>query len=280
MKTAKGGMWEAATYVGSSNLLITTAKYLKLYEDVLLQNISKKGKRTWVTANVTAIDPLTNAAVLTIGTSSHAFVPTFSTDTPPIGALEEIITTNLNGGKKLVSAEIMSRSTAISISSQIYIPNGIALALGQQKVPLGSLVLDPEGDAVGIVTDLQTSLQGNTAYATPMPSLINVTNLVNSHQVVAHGYLGVVGVADVTVFKGSMFFGVRVETIDQNSPADNAPIAVGNFITSVDGIKVSSMQDLQTIIQSKTPGTTVYIGLIQGGVERRLKVVLSAHPSN
>ena len=280
MKTAKGGMWEAATYVGSSNILITTAEYLKLYEDVLLQNISKKGKRTWVTANVTAIDPLTNAAVLTIGTSSHAFVPTFSTDTPPIGALEEIITTNLNGGKKLVSAEIMSRSTAISISNQIYIPNGIALALGQQKVPLGSLVLDPEGDAVGIVTDLQTSLQGNTAYATPMPSLINVTNLVNSHQVVAHGYLGVVGVADVTVFKGSMFFGVRVETIDQNSPADNAPIAVGNFITSVDGIKVSSMQDLQTIIQSKTPGTTVYIGLIQGGVERRLKVVLSAHPSN
>ena len=280
MKTAKGGMWEAATYVGSSNLLVTTAEYLKLYEDVLLQNISKKGKQTWVTANVTAIDPLTNAAVLTIGQGSHSFVPTFSTDTPPIGALEEIITPNLSGGKKLVSAEIISRSTAISVSSQIYIPNGIALAIGQQSVPLGSLVLDPEGDAVGIITDVQRSSQGNTAYATPMPSLINVTNLVNSHQVVAHGYFGVVGVADVTEVKGNEIFGVRVETIDQNSPADNAAIAVGDFITSVNGVKVTSMQDLQTIIQSKTPGTTVYIGLLQGGQEKRLKVVLSAHPSN
>ncbi|MDA8278138.1 MAG: PDZ domain-containing protein [Actinomycetota bacterium] len=280
MKTTKGGMWEAATYVGSSNLLVTTAEYLKLYQDVLLQNTSKKGKSTWITANVTAIDPLTNAAVLTIGSSSHAFVPTFSTDTPPTGALEEIVTPNLSGSKKLVSAEIVSRSTAISVSNQIYIPNGIALSIGRQTVPLGSLVLDPEGDPVGIVTDVRTSSQGNTAYATPMPSLINVANLVNSHQIVAHGYLGIVGVADVTELKGSTIFGIKVESIDQNSPADNAAIAVGAFIISVDGIKVTSMQQLQTILQSKTPGTTVYLGLIQGGQEREMKVVLSAHPNN
>ncbi|MDA8196577.1 MAG: S1C family serine protease [Actinomycetota bacterium] len=280
IKAPKGGMWEAATYVGSSSLLVTAAEYLKLYEDVLLQSTSKKGKQTWVTANVAAIDPLTNAAVLTIGNGAHAFVPKLSTDTPPVGALEEIISPSLTGGKKIVSAEIISRATAISISSQIYIPNGIALALGQQSVPLGSLVLDPEGDAVGIISDVQHSSEGNTAYATPMPSLINVTNLVNSHQLVAHGYFGVVGVSDITEVKNNEVFGVRVESIGQNSPASYADIAVGDFVTSVDGIKVTSMQELQTIIQSKNPGATVTIGLIQAGQEKKLKVVLSAHPNN
>ncbi|KJF16005.1 PDZ domain-containing protein [Acidithrix ferrooxidans] len=275
IKTSSGSFWEAATFVNSSHYLVTSAAALKTNEKLLVKG---KGNK-WSMLSVTALDPLTNSAVLQSTNSSPNFIPPYSKDLPPVGALEELISPQQKGAKnKVITAEVKATSTPLTLSKSIYIPNSIELTTQSQNVTLGSLVLDPEGDPVGIVVTTKKIKRQVIIYATPMPSLIRITTMVAEHKAVSHGYLGVSGLTTNNPAPKSSGSAVKVTSIAPNSPAQLAHIAIGSYITSLNGLAITSLPQLQGILESTTPGTKVKLGLYMGSKRETITITVGKHP--
>jgi membrane-associated protease RseP (regulator of RpoE activity) len=68
--------------------------------------------------------------------------------------------------------------------------------------------------------------------------------------------------------------GVLVAEVEANSPAARAGIEVGDVITTVDGNRVTSTEDVSRAIRPKKGGETVDVELVRGRSPRKVTVTL------
>lgn len=171
----------------------------------------------------------------------------------------------------------------------------------------GGALLNMNGEVIGI-NSAKTSSSGysNTivegmGYAIPISDAIDIINeLMNRETVVIEkrteivdaserGYLGISAV-DVDVNSSYVTLygiptGVSVQSVEAGSPAEQAGIQKYDIITKFDGIAISSMSDLQNIMQYYRAGETVKITLeyAQGRnqyIENEVEVTLGNRPES
>ena len=66
--------------------------------------------------------------------------------------------------------------------------------------------------------------------------------------------------------------GVRVEDVDQDSPASKAGLRTGDVVTEVDGERVRSARQFSRLIQETPDGRTVKLGVLRDGKRETLDV--------
>ena len=141
----------------------------------------------------------------------------------------------------------------------------------------GGPVYNSQGQVIGIVTAKYSSygVEG-LGFAIPISDAVEVAN-----QLLEYGYvtnkasLGV-SVADVTAVMAqqyNMTQGVYITRVEEGSAAENAGIQAGDIVTAVDGVTVTSTEELTSIIKASHAGDEAVFTLWRSGETMDLVVV-------
>lgn len=158
----------------------------------------------------------------------------------------------------------MNREVTVDNSTNELIQTDAAINPGNS----GGALLNMEGELIGInaVKFASSNVEG-MGYAIPISSATPIINELMNKETKAKvsteesSYLGIAGV-DVTNDVASSYnmpIGVSVAQVVEESAADKAGIKKGYIITEFDGNKVSSMGELQALLEYYAAGTTVEI---------------------
>lgn len=168
------------------------------------------------------------------------------------------------------------------------ITSGIISATGRRFLQLGEAVqvdaplnpgnsggpiLDEDGDLVGVVYAGVPQFDGIT-FAVPSYWLRGVLSRLYEEGRVDHAYLG------VSVHE--LHNGLEVTHVIVGSPAEQAGVTVGDVLTHINGVAVTSLEHANRLLLSQLPGSLVQLGLraqFDGGVrEVQQRIQLNERP--
>lgn len=150
---------------------------------------------------------------------------------------------------------------------QSFIQTDAAINPGNSGGPL----VDMAGQVIGINTAIITGGQGyeGVGFALPSNLVASVYNqLIGPDHKVTRGSIGVTFQAQpnpavARVYGGGA--GVTLSDVVKGSPADEAGLKVGDTVTSIDGKKIASGDELVADISARKPGTKIKVGYIRAG---------------
>jgi serine protease Do len=150
---------------------------------------------------------------------------------------------------------------------QSFIQTDAAINPGNSGGPL----VDMAGEVIGINTAIITGGQGyeGVGFALPSNLVANVYNqLIGPEHKVTRGSIGVTFQAQpnpavARVYGGGA--GVTLSDVVKGSPASQAGLQVGDTITTIDGKKISSGDELVSDISGRKPGSKIKVGYIRNG---------------
>ncbi len=147
----------------------------------------------------------------------------------------------------------------------------------------GGALVNIEGELIGINTMIYTRSGGYMGIGFAIP--INMARRIMEDLIyegkVSRGWLGVM-IQDLDQSTRDAFGlepnvkGVLIGDVFKNQPAEKAGFKRGDIVTSVDGKKVATANELRNAIAAIKPGKKVPITVIRNGKEQTLYVTLSA----
>lgn len=163
-------------------------------------------------------------------------------------------------------------------SYEDFIQTDAAINLGNS----GGALIDAWGRLIGINTAIVSRTGGSIGigFAIPVNMVLNVaTNLIETGEV-PRGMLGLFP-DDLTREMAEAFGlentrGALVNQVQEGSPAEQAGITHGDFITRVGATAIESAAQLRLTVSQILPGTEVTITLIRAGQEMTFSVVLGS----
>ena len=190
---------------------------------------------------------------------------------------------NLTTGSAIVSSGIVSEpgvwrmnGTTTWLSSMLEMDTPIT------SIQEGGAVIDLNGSLVGVVAS--QPFQGNSRmeYAITANEIKLIYNALKTNGKVTRGALGVVvrNVSSMLAYEKNaqginidMKTGVYVQTVVEKKDAGD-DLQVGDIITMIDGIEISSYQDVLARMYMHSAGDTVNVSIIRGGESKQIGVVL------
>ena len=190
-------------------------------------------------------------------------------------------------GREIISPNNMPIENAIQTDAAINHGNS------------GGVLLSLEGKVIGVTAQIQSSGGGNEGigFAIPSQTVQSVTSQIIAGQTVKHALLGI----DVDTIPASLAgtigdaAGVAVAKVEPGSGADKAGLKAstgtttiagvqyptgGDVITSIDGTKVATAQELRAIIDQHQPGDVVKLDVSHGGQTRTVSATLGTRTSS
>lgn len=138
----------------------------------------------------------------------------------------------------------------------------------------GGALLNIKGEVIGINSAKysDTSVEG-TGYAIPITDALPIINdLMNSTYVSDEEkpYLGIAGDSVPASYQERFGWpeGVYVSQITKGSPAELAGLQSGDIITAIDGTAVTSMDDIQTILEGHKVGDQIKLSVTRSSRDK------------
>jgi S1-C subfamily serine protease len=136
----------------------------------------------------------------------------------------------------------------------------------------GGAVVNTAGELIGVAT---TALSRIAALAIPAVTVERVTDQILTRGHVPRGYLGV-GLQPVELPDHQK--GLIVLSLEPGGPAAKAGVLIGDIFVALAGRGVSETEDLQTSLESHSPGTPVEAEVLRGGTSRKITITLGERP--
>ena len=230
-------------------------------------------------ATIRGTDSNTDLAVVTVKLADLSDATKDSIRIAVLGSSDDakigsgvIVIGNAGGYGQSVTSGIISakdREVTIDKVTRKLIQTDAAINPGNS----GGGMFNAAGELIGIncAKTVSTDIEG-MCFAIPITSVKTIIeNLMNREPVAEgeEGYLGIQGenVPDDFVEDYGYPAGVSISNIMDGSPVVDAGLQIRDIITSVNGQKVSSMQELKSVINSYPAGTTVTLTISRA--ERR-----------
>ena len=145
----------------------------------------------------------------------------------------------------------------------------------------GGALVNSDGKVIGVNT-LKLSGTGieGMGFAIPINSTSNITEQLIQYSKVKRPYIGIGGVDldEKTAKTHNLVIGIYIKTIEDFSAAEKAGLKVGDVIIEVDGKKVTKMDELNEIKNSKNIGDELKIKINRNNKEEEITVVLGEQP--
>ncbi|NOZ19926.1 MAG: PDZ domain-containing protein [Planctomycetes bacterium] len=250
-------------------------------------------------ANIVAIDSKTDLAVIKINAKN--LVPAKFGDSRALEVGEWVVSVGSPFGlEQSVSAGIISakgRRGVNIIRNQFAQEDFLQTDAGVNPGNSGGPLVNLHGEVVGICTAIATRSRGDDRVGFAIPSHIAsyVMKQLIEKKKVTRGYIGVAmfSVADDDAAKSRQYEnsadlrkklklkskdGVYVDRIMSKSPADQAGILPQDVITEFDGAKITDSRSLCDIVRNTPVGKKVKVGLIRGGKQMDVQIVVGEQP--
>ncbi len=223
-------------------------------------------------------DTLSKIKVATIGDSSNL----------KVGEATIAIGNALGYGQSVTTGVISALNRTVTVtdnSSTVTNTNLIQTDAAINPGNSGGALLNANGEVIGINSAKysDTSVEG-IGYAIPISDAMDVVNDLIAHGVVTSGqtaYLGIQGndVSSDVAAKYGLPLGVYVYSTVAGTGAEAAGLRQGDVITGLDGITITGMDQLKSLMEDYEPGDTVTLTISrlqnQGYEEMELSVVLT-----
>jgi putative serine protease PepD len=162
----------------------------------------------------------------------------------------------------------------------------------------GGPLLNSQGQVVGVNAQIRSDSGGSdgVGFAIPANTIRSIASQLLGSGKVEHAYLGV-QVQTIPASVASqlkLVEGVELSMVRSGAPAEKAGLKAGNgtkivggdnystggdVITSIDGQKVTTSQELQRAVDAKRPGDTISVDYWRDGKSHTVQVKLANRPS-
>ncbi len=143
----------------------------------------------------------------------------------------------------------------------------------------GGPLIYPNGEVIGINTVKISSAEG-IGFAVPINIIKPILKSFKDTDTFEEATIGIYAydkevmpyldeTADLNFKEG-----IYVAQITKNGPADNTELREKDIITSIDGIKLNTMNDLRQYIYTKKPNDEVTLNITRGKINRDIKIIL------
>jgi len=259
-------------YIITNNHVIDKANNI----EVTLNNNSK------FEAKLIGTDPLTDIALLKIEGNDFPMVPFGNSDNLKVGEWVLAIgnpfnlTSTVTAG--IVSAK--SRSNVGGGGIRSFIQTDAAINRGNS----GGALVDTQGRLVGINTMIysQTGDFAGYGFAVPISIAGKVVADLKEFGAVQRAVLGVV-ITDIAAAKEQfpdktkdlkLNEGAYIAEFAERSPAKEAGLQEGDIITSIEGVKIRNVGELQDQVNRYRPGNKISVGYKRGNSDKTVEIVL------
>ncbi|MEK6277860.1 MAG: trypsin-like peptidase domain-containing protein [Actinomycetota bacterium] len=248
-------------------------------------------------------DPATDLALLKVDAPSSALHPLTLGDSSRAQVGDPVVAIgNPFGLDRTVTTGIVS-----ALQRQIEAPNGFAISnVIQTDASInpgnsGGPLIDASGAVIGVTSQIETAGSGGSVgigFAIPINTARDVVSQLQDGGEVQHAFLGItgttisLGVADALNLPVEQ--GVFVQDAVKGGPADKAGIQGGDkqatidgaqlrlggdIITEVDGRRITSMDQVVSIVNGAKPGDTLDVTVLRSGGSKSFTVTLGDRPS-
>lgn len=248
----------------SADGLVVTAEHTLEIEDGV-EVATRKGEVH--EAEVLGRDPSTGVALLRAA-NARLVAPAWR-ETPDVGALELALVVACSKASRPLSLTTVAASGNGSGVDRLLVVDA-SLFPGFS----GSLLLDAEGRGLGMAT---AGLRRRAPLAIPAATLRRVTKSLIDHGEVRRGFLGVTTypVRLPTSVK-SQRAGLLVLSVQEESPAADAGLCLGDVILTVGGEVVETPQGLLHQLSEESIGRAVGVKLLRAGQELPVSITVGA----
>ena len=220
---------------------------------------------------VLKIDPLPDLPILKLGRSEDVKVGEWVIAIGSPYGLEDTVTVGV----------ISAKERPVNVQDRHYehlLQTDASINPGNSGGPL----LNLKGEVIGINTAVNIQAQG-IGFAIPTSTVKAVLDQLIENGRVIRPWLGVhiqtVTPRIVSHFGLKYDYGVMVFEVQENSPAHKVGIVPGDVIISIDGVKVTTAEEVVNVIQSKQVGDVLKIKLVdRNGQKREVLVALTERP--
>jgi S1-C subfamily serine protease len=260
--------------------------------------------RDTVEATVVGTDPSTDLAVLQVETSSSALTPLRLADSDEVEVGDQVVAIgNPFGLDRTATAGIVSAlQRFITSPNQFTIDHVIQTDAPINKGNSGGPLLNDRAEVIGVNTQIETGniSTGNVGigFAVPSNTVKDVVAEILRKGYVEHAWLGIGG-EPVTeelaeTFNLPVEEGVLVEQVFPGSAAAKADLRPGDtqevvagetyvlggdIIVSVNGEKISAIEEIRDVITALEPGQKVKLGIYRDEAKKSVTVTLGRQPS-
>ena len=248
-----------------TGIIISKDGYIVTNSHVVLDDVDSN---TWVTTKsgdvypvgIVGCDVRTDLAVLKCEDVNNWKAASFA-DSDDLSVGQDVVALGSPGGSSyshsLTRGIISALDRAISGSAVTYIQTDAAINPGNSGGPLANM----NGQVVGINTIkiVDTQFEG-MGFAIPSVTIKKVADdIIKNGYVTGRARLGLVVTEfpDTTAKLYDAPAGIKVETIDNDSPFEDTDVKEGDIITEIDGTTVSSFNELYNVLDLYKPGDTV-----------------------
>lgn len=157
----------------------------------------------------------------------------------------------------------------------------IRLDLGLYPGASGGAVVNAAGDIIGLATG---GLSRTSAFAIPIQTVSRVVDALLERGHVARGFLGVglQPVALSALLKTQLNIaektGLMVLSVEPNGPAEQAGVAMGDVLLSLNGHPVTDTEDVQAVLGPEHVGKAVLASFVRGGAHTELTITIGERP--
>lgn len=193
---------------------------------------------------------------------------------------------NLRVGESVIAiGNPLSKDFAGTVTSGIISATGRAVTIGRNEYTYiqtdaainggnsGGPLINARGEVIGINSaKIATDSVEGIGFAIPINTLIDGLDALSKAQII----IGIAGrgVDEETAKANNIVPGVLVMEVQDNTPAYISTIMVGDIITEFDGVKVTSVEELNKVKNSKEAGDEVVLKVYRDGEYINLKLTL------
>lgn len=234
-------------------------------------------------AEVVGTDPSTDLAVLQVTAQDLHPIATGVTDTLTVGdpavALGNPL--GLDGGPSLTVGVLSAFNREVQTGSSTVLSGMLQTDAPITQGSSGGALVNSDGALIGITTAVGVSSVGveGIGFATPVEIVTRVADEIIATGQASSPYLGVEisPAMEDTEDGGSAAIGMSVDSVVAGTAADQAGLHVGDVVTAINGIPVTTYSDLVGQLRRYSSDTVIEISLNDG---RRLDVTLGQRPAN
>ena len=226
-----------------------------------------------VTAQVVGTDPHTDLALIRVEATGLPVIPMAPTDDARVGDITLAIGNPFGLGHSVSQGIISAFSRSAITDDRPYddfIQTDAAISPGNS----GGALVDYRGRLLGINTLIvsQTGGSEGIGFAIPVDIALNVMQDLIRHGRVIRGWLGVV------LAPSNVDGGLVVQAVSSGGPAQQAGIAPGDVLLSVNGVRATMPTDITDVIENTDPGEELLIEIMRDGQRFRSQAIAAELP--
>ena len=252
-------------------------------------------------ATVVGTDESTDLAVLKVNAPASVLHPLSYGDSSSVGVGDGVVAIGdpYQLDDTVTSGIVSAVGREITSPNNMPIENAIQTDAAINHGNSGGPLLNLDGKVIGITAQIQSQGGGNEGigFAIPSNTIQSVTSQLIATGSAKHALLGITVQTIPASLAGTIgdAAGVAVKTVESGSGASSAGLkgstgtvtiagvqypTGGDVVESVDGIDVTTAQQLRGIIDTHQPGDVVKLVVVRDGQSRTVSATLGTRPAN